>query len=226
MRRSLDTGSSYRVTRTPLRREVVDEEEEMTFSPAADRNKTPILEVLTRVLPGPAAVLEIASGSGQHAEHFAAARPDWDWQPTEADATALASIASRTSALANVRPPLMLDVLAPRWSDSLGHFDGLYCANMLHISEWQTCAALMRGAARHLGPGGALVLYGPYLVDGEPTAPGNVAFDADLRRRNPGWGVRRLTDVSVEAERASLTLERRVDMPANNLMLVFRRTLG
>ena len=120
----------------------------------------------------------------------------------------------------------MLDVLAPRWSDSLGHFDGLYCANMLHISEWQTCAALMRGAARHLGPGGALVLYGPYLVDGEPTAPGNVAFDADLRRRNPGWGVRRLTDVSVEAERASLTLERRVDMPANNLMLVFRRTLG
>jgi len=226
MRRSLDTGSSYRVTRTPLRREVVDEEEEMTFSPAADRNKTPILEVLTRVLPGPAAVLEIASGSGQHAEHFAAARPDWDWQPTEADATALASIASRTSALANVRPPLMLDVLAPRWSDSLGHFDGLYCANMLHISEWQTCAALMRGAARHLGPGGALVLYGPYLVDGEPTAPGNVAFDADLRRRNPGWGVRRLADVSVEAERASLTLERRVDMPANNLMLVFRRTLG
>ena len=198
----------------------------MTFSPAADRNKAPILEVLTRVLPGPAAVLEIASGSGQHAEHFAAARPDWDWQPTEADATALASIASRTSALANVRPPLMLDVLAPRWSDSLGHFDGLYCANMLHISEWQTCAALMRGAARHLGPGGALVLYGPYLVDGEPTAPGNVAFDADLRRRNPGWGVRRLTDVSVEAERASLTLERRVDMPANNLMLVFRRTLG
>jgi len=198
----------------------------MTFSPAADRNKAPILEVLTRVLPGPAAVLEIASGSGQHAEHFAAARPDWDWQPTEADATALASIASRTSALANVRPPLMLDVLAPRWSDSLGHFDGLYCANMLHISEWQTCAALMRGAARHLGPGGALVLYGPYLVDGEPTAPGNVAFDADLRRRNPGWGVRRLADVSVEAERASLTLERRVDMPANNLMLVFRRTLG
>ena len=226
MRRSLDTGSSYRVTRTAHRREVVDEEEEMTFSPAADRNKTPILEVLTRVLPGPAAVLEIASGSGQHAEHFAAARPDWDWQPTEADATALASIASRTSALANVRPPLMLDVLAPRWSDSLGHFDGLYCANMLHISEWQTCAALMRGAARHLGPGGAIVLYGPYLVDGEPTAPGNVAFDADLRRRNPGWGVRRLADVSVEAERASLTLERRVDMPANNLMLVFRRTLG
>jgi len=203
-----------------------DEEEEVTFSPAADRNKAPILEVLTRILPGSAAVLEIASGSGQHAEHFAAARSDWDWQPTEADATALASIASRTAALANVRPPLMLDVLAPRWPESLGRFDAVYCANMLHIAEWATCAALMRGAARHLVPGGALVLYGPYLVDGEPTAPGNAAFDADLRRRNPAWGVRRLADVSAEAERAGLAFERRVDMPANNLMLGFRRTLG
>ena len=198
----------------------------MTFSPAADRNKAPILEVLTRVLPGPAAVLEIASGSGQHAEHFAAARPDWDWQPTEADAAALAAIAARTAALANVRPPLMLDVLAPRWPEPLGRFDAVYCANMLHIAEWTTCAALMRGAARHLMPGGALVLYGPYLVDGEPTAPGNVAFDADLRRRDPAWGVRRLADVSAEAERAGLAFEQRVDMPANNLVLVFRRTLG
>ena len=168
----------------------------MTFSPAADRNKARILEVLMRVLPGPAAVLEIASGTGQHAEHFAAARPDWDWQPTEADAAALAAIASRTAALANVRPPLTLDVLAPRGPQSLGRFDALYCANMLHIAEWATCAALMQGAARHLVPGGALVLYGPYLVDGEPTAPGNVAFDADLRRRNPAWGVRRLANVS------------------------------
>ena len=198
----------------------------MTFSPAADRNKAPILDVLTRVLPGAAAVLEIASGSGQHAEHFAAARSDWDWQPTEADATALAAIASRTAALGNVRPPRMLDVLAPGWPESLGRFDALYCANMLHIAEWATCAALMRGAARHLVPGGALVLYGPYLVDGEPTAPGNVAFDADLRRRNPAWGVRRLADVSAEAERAGLAFEQRVDMPANNLMLVFRRRFG
>jgi len=198
----------------------------MTFSPAADRNKAPILEVLTRVLPGPAAVLEIASGSGQHAEHFAAARPDWDWQPTEADAAALGSIGARTGALGNVRPPLMLDVLAPRWPEALGRFDAVYCANMLHIAEWATCAALMQGAVRHLASGGAIVLYGPYLVDGEPTAPGNVAFDADLRRRNPAWGVRRLADVSAEAERAGLAFERRVDMPANNLMLVFRRTLG
>ena len=198
----------------------------MTFSPAADRNKAPILEVLRRVLPGSAAVLEIASGSGQHAEHFAAARPEWDWQPTEADATALAAIASRTAALTNVRPPLLLDVRAPRWPESLGRFDALYCANLLHIAEWATCAALTSGAARHLAPGGALVLYGPYLVDGEPTAPGNVAFDADLRQRNPAWGVRRLAEVTAEAERAGLAFERRIDMPANNLTLVFRRPLG
>ena len=136
------------------------------------------------------------------------------------------AIDASAAALGNVRPPLMLDVLAPRWPESLGRFDALYCANMLHIAEWATCAALMRGAARHLAPGGALVLYGPYLVDGEPTAPGNVAFDADLRRRNAAWGVRRLADVSAEAERTGLAFERRFDMPANNLMLVFRRTAG
>ena len=201
-------------------------EVELTTSPAAERNKAPILDVLMRVLPEPATVLEIASGTGQHAAHFATARPDWTWQPTDADANALASIASRTAALANVRPPLTLDVLAPRWPDSLGRFDALYCANLLHIAEWPTSAALMAGSARHLAPRGALVLYGPYVVDGEPTAPGNVAFDADLRRRNPAWGVRRLADVVAAAEQVGLSFEQRFDMPANNLMLVFRRTHG
>lgn len=195
----------------------------MTSSPAAERNKAPILAVLTRVVPGPAAMLEIASGTGQHAAHFAAARPDWDWQPSDADPDALASIAARTAALANVRPPLALNVLAPRWPQSLGRFDAVYCANMLHIAEWATCAALMQGAAHHLLPGGALVLYGPYFADGEAPAPGNVAFDADLRRRNPAWGVRRLADVSDKAAAAGLAFEQRFDMPANNLMLCFRR---
>jgi cyclopropane fatty-acyl-phospholipid synthase-like methyltransferase len=194
----------------------------MTSSPAAERNKAPILAVLTRVVPGPAAVLEIASGTGQHAAHFAAARPDWEWQPSDADPGALASIAARTAALANVRLPLALNVLAPRWPESLGRFDALYCANMLHIAEWATCAALMKGAAHHLLPGGALVLYGPYFVDGEAPASGNVAFDADLRRRNPAWGVRRLADVSDEAVAAGLAFEQRFDLPANNLMLCFR----
>ena len=194
----------------------------MSWSPAADRNKDPILAVLTQALPGAATVLEVASGTGQHAAHFAAARPDWDWQPTDADPRSLAAIASHTAELANVRPPLALDVLAARWPESLGRFTAAYCANLLHIAEWGACAALMAGAARHLVPGGMLFVYGPYLVDGEPTAPGNVAFDADLRGRNAAWGLRRLGDVVDAAEAAGLVFEQRFDLPANNLLLVFR----
>lgn len=200
--------------------------DDLPFSAAADRNKGPILEVLKRVLPPTAAVLEIASGTGQHAAHFAAAHPDWSWQPTDADARALPGIARRCAELANVRAPLALDVLALPWPQSLGRFDAVVCANMLHIAPWATCAALMQGAARHLVAGGALVLYGPYLVDGEPTAPSNLAFDADLRARNPQWGLRRLADVVHEGQRAGMAFERRFDMPANNLMLVFRRGAG
>lgn len=198
----------------------------MTPSPAAERNKAPILDVLTRVLPRAATVLEVAGGTGQHAAHFAAARSEWSWQPSDGDPNALAAIASRTASFKNVRPPLLLNVLAPLWPESLGRFDAVYCANMLHIAEWAACVTLMRGAVGHLVPGGAMVLYGPYFVDGEPTALGNVAFDADLRQRNPAWGLRRLAAVVDVAERAGLALERRFDMPANNLMLVFRRALG
>jgi SAM-dependent methyltransferase len=197
--------------------------DELACSPAAERNKAPILEVLRRLIPPDAAVLEIASGTGQHAAHFAASQPGWQWQPTEADATALAVIAARCAALPNVRPPVRLDVLAADWPAGLGRFDAVYCANMLHISPWPTCAALMQGASRHLTPGGWLVLYGPYLVDGEPAAPSNVAFDADLRARNPHWGLRRLADVVKEARSAGLAFEQRFDLPANNLALVFRQ---
>ena len=198
----------------------------MSWSPAADRNKGPILDVLTAVLPQTATVLEVASGTGQHAAHFAAARPDWSWQPTEADAPALAVIASRVAALANVRPPMTLDVLASHWPESLGRFDAVFCANMLHISEWRTCSALMAGSVRHLVPGGTLVLYGPYIVDGEALAAGNAAFDVDLRQRNPAWGLRRLAAVVEQAEGAGLAFERRFDMPVDNLMVVFRRPAG
>jgi SAM-dependent methyltransferase len=198
----------------------------MTWSPAADRNKEAILDVLTSVLPEAAAVLEIASGTGQHAAHFAAARPGWSWQPTDGDPHALGAIASHVAALANVRAPLLLDVLTVPWPQSLDRFDAVFCANMLHIAEWDTCAALMSGAARHLVRGGVLVVYGPYVVDGQPMAAGNTAFDADLRRRNPAWGLRRLGAVVEEAERAGLALERRFDMPANNLTVVFRRAIG
>jgi Protein of unknown function (DUF938) len=198
--------------------------DDLPFSAAADRNKEPILAVLRQVLPPAATMLEIASGTGQHAAHFAAAQPGWQWQPTDAQDAALPGIAGRCAGLPNVRPPLWLDVLAHPWAPALGVFDAVYCANMLHVSPWETCGALMRGAARHLHGGGVLVLYGPYIVDGEPTAPSNLAFDADLRARNATWGLRRLADVVHEAESAGIGFDQRFDMQANNLTLVFRRS--
>jgi len=191
-------------------------------SPAADRNKGPILEQLRRLLPARARVLEIASGTGQHAAHFASEEPGWTWQPTDSDAGALASIAAWCAGLGNVLPPVVLDVLSPDWPVS-GPFDAIVCANMLHISPWATCAALMRGAARVASRDGLLVVYGPFLVDGERTAPGNLAFDADLRGRDPAWGLRRLADVAAAAPDAGLALRERIGMPANNLTLVFAR---
>jgi SAM-dependent methyltransferase len=206
-------------------------------SPAAERNRQPLLEVLRRVLPPTGRALEIASGTGQHAAWFARHLPGWTWQPTDADEAALASIsawcfgdatADRQAAdappLVNVEPPRHLDVPAPAW-DVPGRFDAVVCANMLHIAPWACCAALMHGAARPLAPGGVLVTYGPYFIEGEPPAPGNLAFDADLRARNPAWGVRWLHEVEGEAARAGLRLRERVAMPANNFTLIFERTL-
>ncbi len=191
------------------------------FSPAADRNKAAILAVLDVLLPANASVLEVASGTGQHAEHFATSRPSWVWFPTDAAEDDLEPIASRLRGLSNVRMPWRLDVLSSPWPIE-GRFDAIFCANMLHIAPWPTCAALMRGAATHLAPHGLLITYGPYIVDGEPLAASNADFDADLRRRDATWGLRRLTDVIAEAFHAGLTFEGRWDMPANNLMLAFR----
>lgn len=202
------------------------------YSTAADRNKQPILDVLRGLLPARGAALEIASGTGQHVAWFAAALPGWTWQPTDADTGALPSIAALAAqaGLSTVRPPLRLDVMAPQWpaqeSPFVEPFDLIYCANMLHIAPWPTCAALMRGCARHLAPGGVLVTYGPYLEDGVPTAPSNLAFDQSLRARNPAWGIRRLEDVEREATTCMLALRERHAMPANNLLLVFARDGG
>ena len=192
-------------------------------SPAADRNKGPILAELLRLLPAQGVALEIASGTGQHAAHFAAALPGWNWQPADADPGALASTAAWCEGLANVAPALQLDVLASPWAGVSERIDALFCANLLHIAPWVACAALMQGAARHLAPGGLLLTYGPYLVDGEPVAPGNLAFDSDLRARNPDWGLRRLGEVVATAQGAGLRLRERVVMPANNLLLVWGR---
>lgn len=195
----------------------------LPHSPAADRNKEPILAVLRQVLPARGRALEIAAGTGQHTAWFAAGLPQWSWQPTEADPALLPAIAERIAqaGLGNVRPPLLLDVLAAPWPLA-DRFDALFCANMLHIAPWETCAALMQGAARHLRPGGLLATYGPYLEDDVPTAPGNLAFDASLRERDPAWGLRHLRDVKAEAQRAGLALAERHALPANNLLLVFR----
>jgi hypothetical protein len=191
-------------------------------SPAADRNAAPILAVLQRVLGPSGRLLEIASGSGQHAAHFAAALPGWVWQPTETDAEALESIADWCGGLVNVPAPKALDVLATDWPVD-GPFDAIFCANMLHIAPWATCVALMQGAARRLTARGVLITYGPYLDDERPTAPSNLDFDADLRQRNPAWGLRRLQEVARQASDAGLALRERVEMPANNLTLVFGR---
>lgn len=199
------------------------DQDELPFSPAAERNQDPILAALSGMLAPDASVLEIASGTGQHAAHFAAARPGWHWWPSDAQAEALPAIAARCAGLANVAAPVRLDVTADPWPEWATPFDAVFCANMLHIAPWPCCRALMAGAARSLRPGGLLVLYGPFIVDGEPTAASNLAFDADLRRRNAQWGLRHLGEVLIEAVQAGLAPECRLEMPANNLLLGLRR---
>ncbi|QGZ63926.1 DUF938 domain-containing protein [Paraburkholderia acidisoli] len=192
-------------------------------APAAGRNATPILDVLREALPARGTVLEIASGTGQHAVHFAAALPGIDWQPSDTDARARASIAAwrEHAALPNLREPLDLDVRATPWP--IGEIQAIVCINMIHIAPWEAAIALMQGAGTHVAEGGALVLYGPYRRDGAHTAPSNAAFDADLRARDPSWGVRDMEAVEALAAAQGFACEARVAMPANNFMLVFRK---
>jgi SAM-dependent methyltransferase len=188
-------------------------------APAAERNKEPILEVLRRVLPPRGLVLEIASGTGQHTAHFAAALPDLQWQPTEPDATYHESIRAWTEGLPNVKPPLVLDATARPWP--VEHADAILCTNMIHISPWQSTLDLMAGAGAILPRGGMLFLYGPYKRNGAHTAPSNEAFDADLRARNPEWGLRDMETVIDVAARNGLSFEEAIAMPANNFSVIF-----
>jgi len=200
----------------------------LAFSAPAERNKHPILEVLRTVLPMQGSALEIASGTGQHVAWFAQHLSAWQWQPTDWQAEHFSSIAARVAQgqLKNVQPPQLLDVCAESWlgaSKPAPVFDLVYCANMLHISPWATCAGLMRGAARHVARQGVLVTYGPYLEEEVPTSPGNLSFDQSLRAQDPSWGLRRREDVELEAGRAGLQLAQRHAMPTNNLLLVWAR---
>ena len=187
-------------------------------APAAERNQGPILAVLRRALPPAGLVLEIASGTGQHVAHFAAALPELDWQPSEADPAFHDSIRAWTAAaaLTNVRPPLAFDVRQP-WP--VTHADAVLCINMIHIAPWAATQALLDGAAGVLSPGGVLFLYGPFRRSGRHTAPNNAAFDAQLRGADPDWGVRDLEAVAALAE--GFDMKEVVEMPANNLSVVF-----
>ena len=198
---------------------------ELLSSPAADRNKDPILTVLETVLPDSGSVLEIASGTGQHVCFFAEALPGIRWQPTEPDEAHREAIAARVreSGLRNVAPPLALDVHEPRWPVAAS-YDAVVCINMVHISPWSSTNALCLGAARHLPTGGKLVLYGPYLENGS-AVQSNLDFDTTLKRRNSEWGLRELEDVTRVAALHGLQRMQVVRMPANNLTVVFSRQL-
>lgn len=193
------------------------------FAPAAERNRRPILDVLRRVLPARGLVVELASGSGQHAAYFAEHLPALRWQPTEASAEGLESIGAwaEETARDNLLTPLELDVRWPRWP--VLEADALVCINMIHISPWETTEALFRGASAVLTTGSPLITYGPYRLHGHHTAPSNAAFDESLRSRNAGWGVRDIDDLCELAKRTGFKLGERVEMPANNMTLVWLR---
>jgi len=194
------------------------------FSPAAARNSAPILAVLKRVLPAHGVVLEIGCGTGEHAVHFAEAMPGLTWLPSDPDAESRASTASwiKFTGLGNVRPPLDIDVCAKAWGvEPTAPFDAIVSLNMIHISPWAASLGLFAGAGRLLRAGGLLVVYGPFMRDGVHTAPSNAAFDASLKAHNPSWGVRDIADLERVGESAGLSLQETIEMPANNMSLVF-----
>lgn len=192
-------------------------------APHVARNAGPIEEVLKHVLPAGGLVLEVASGSGEHIVHFARAFPKLLWQPSDPEPAAIRSIEAWRAemGLFNLLPAVSLDARAADWP--VAQADAMLCINMVHISPWSATVGLMRGAGRLLQEGAPLYLYGAYRQAGVETAPSNEAFDADLKARNPEWGVRALEDVVAEAERRGFRLERVTPMPANNLSVVFRK---
>ena len=193
-------------------------------SPSAARNRGPILEVLTRVLPVTGFVLEIGSGTGEHMVHFAKALQRLVWLPSDPDSNARASIEAwiTTEGLANIRAPVALDVRGGTWGvEGDVPFDAMISLNMVHIAPWEAALGLLAGAGRLLRPEGVLFLYGPFMRGGTHTAASNAAFDADLKRRDPRWGVRDVDELVREGALRGLELREVVEMPANNLSLVF-----
>lgn len=190
-------------------------------APATRRNREAIAQVLQDTLPITGTVLEVASGSGEHVAHFAAEFPGHRWVPSDPDAEARASIRAWCEGLTNVAPPLDVDASLPDWP--IARADAVLCINMVHISPWAATLGLLVGAAHVLPEHGPLILYGPYRRAGVATAESNEAFDADLKARNPDWGLRDVEAVTTAAEAAGFRFEKLVEMPANNVSLVYRR---
>lgn len=190
-------------------------------APSAARNRGPILQALRPHLPPGGTVLEVASGTGEHIAHFAAALPQLRWQPTDPAADRRASIDAWASALPNVHPAQPLDAASVDWA--VGRVDVVLCINMIHIAPWRAAEGLVAGASRALPPGGLLALYGPYRRAGQRMAPGNAAFDAELRARDPEWGLRVLEDLAALAAGCGFGSPLVEAMPADNLLVLFRR---
>jgi hypothetical protein len=195
------------------------------YAPATERNRDAIAAILADILPTAGTVLEIASGTGEHMVHFAARFPNLQWQPSDYDDAGLASIAawSAESQRLNILPPLAIDATAPIWP--ISQADAILCINMIHIAPWAATVGLFKGAAKILPSGAPLYLYGPFHRAGTATAPSNHSFDDSLKSRDPAWGLRHVEDVLEVANDAGLWLDRLVEMPANNLSLIFRRGL-
>ena len=193
-------------------------------APAALRNREPIADVLAEWLPKTGLVLEVASGTGEHVVHFAGRFPNLEWQPSDINPDALSSVEAwrAVSGLANVRAPMVVDSAAADWPVTAA--DAILSLNMVHISPWSAALGLLDGAARILAKDGVLILYGPWLSDAIISAPSNLAFDLDLKRRDPEWGLRRVEDLAAAANERGLELVETRAMPANNLMLRLHRT--
>ena len=195
-------------------------------APAALRNREPIADVLRDWLPERGLVLEVASGTGEHSAFFADRFPSLEWQPSDLHPDALSSIRAwrDESGLANLREPLVIDATAPDWP--IERADAILNINMVHISPWAASLGLLDGAARLLGPGAPLILYGPWIAESIETAPSNLAFDSDLKRRDPQWGLRSVKAFAAEAKARGFVLAEQRAMPANNLMLLFQKGKG
>lgn len=201
-----------------------DRSDAAEYAPAVARNRAPILAALRDVLPHSGLVLEIASGTGEHAAYFAQHLPHLIWQPSDQPGRSPDSMLAHRAAAAtpNLRIPLALDAAAPDWP--IAGADAIVAINMIHIAPWAATLGLMAGAGRLLPPGGPLVLYGPFREPDIAIAASNAAFDADLRRQDPAWGLRSREHVAAAARASGLSMTRRIAMPANNLVLVFTRS--